>query len=65
MSVHAGSIWIDNNLAEAPKDKWLAVAEHGIVEQNEDIVKLYADLEGRSIGLGTITIAFLPGGIRQ
>jgi hypothetical protein len=65
MSVHTGSLWIDRNFAVAPKDKWIAVGQNGVISLSDNITTLYAELAELRVNLGTITISFLPGGIRQ
>ena len=40
MSVHPGSIWIDNNVGQAPQDIWVAVNATGVVAEHTDLTLL-------------------------
>jgi hypothetical protein len=65
MSVNPGSIWTDRHWTDVPKDEWIAVTANGIIAQNHGILALYAELARLATPLETVTIAYLPGGIRQ
>lgn len=65
MSVHPGSIWIDNNSSSVPQDLWIAADANGIVAQDPDYEALITILQRRGISFGDITIAYLPSGIVQ
>jgi hypothetical protein len=65
MAVNPGSIWIDRHWSDVPKDEWIAVTDNGIIAQNQGILALYAELASLVTSLESVTIAYLPGGIRQ
>ncbi|WP_306393608.1 hypothetical protein [Telluria beijingensis] len=65
MSVHAGSIWIDNHLQNVPRDLWVAVDAQRLVGESQRYDDLVAYLVRQQIPLSSITIAYLPTGILQ
>lgn len=65
MSVHPGSIFIDNNVAGLPQGLWIAVNSVRMVGENSNYDALMAFLQQQRIPLQTVTIAFLPDGTYQ
>jgi len=65
MSVHPGSIWLDINWQQLPKDFWVAADRNGVVAEDKDLANLYATLQRLNIKLGDVTIAYVPAGVIQ
>lgn len=65
MSVHAGSIWIDQNFTNVPQDLWVAVGSTGIVAEGRDLTLLMNFLASRQVPLAQVTITFLISGTLQ
>ena len=60
MSVHPGSIWLDNNWDTLPKGFWVAANNDGIVTQDRDLPNVYTDLNRRNTATDQVAIAFIP-----
>ena len=65
MSVHVGSIWIDQNFSNVPQDIWVAVGAAGIVGEGRDLPILMNFLASQQVRLSDVTIAFFPAGTFQ
>jgi hypothetical protein len=65
MSVHPGSIWLDNNWSQLPRDFWVAADNNGIVSEDKDLANVYSELRRRGINLPDVTIAYVPDGVIQ
>lgn len=65
MAVHPGSIWLDDNWDQLPKDFWVAANQDGIVAKDKDLENLYSTLQRQKIKLEDVTIAYIPEGIIQ
>lgn len=65
MSVHAGSIWIDQNFANVPQDLWIAVNATRLVAENRDLSLLMTFLAQRQVALSEVTITYLSSGTVQ
>ena len=60
MSVHNGSIWIDNNWALLPLGMWVAASANRIEAESPDYNGLIALLIGRGVGFSDVTVVFVP-----
>jgi hypothetical protein len=65
MSVHAGSVWIDQNFASLPQDLWVAVDAFRLVGENHDLSLLMSFLATQPVPLSDLTITFIPSGTFQ
>lgn len=65
MSVHAGSIWIDNHPQSIPLDLWIAVDATRLVAENPRYDGLIAFLVRSQIPIASLTIAYFPSGALQ
>ncbi len=65
MSVHPGSIWIDNHFQNVPIGLWVAANANRQVAEDYDYDKLIAFLQSQNIPLQTLTIAYIPAGTYQ
>lgn len=65
MSVHAGSIWIDQNFTRVPQDLWVAVGASGLVAENRDLSLLMNALARQQTPLDQVTITLLISGVLQ
>jgi hypothetical protein len=65
MAVHAGSIWIDQNLSSVPQDVWVAVNAAGMVSESRNLGFLMGFLVSQEVSLADVTIAFIPAGTFQ
>jgi hypothetical protein len=65
MSVHAGSIWIDQNLANIPQDVWVATNATGLISESRNLGVLMNFLVLQQVPLVGVTIAYIPAGTFQ
>lgn len=66
MSVHPGSIWIDQHpAAELPRDAWFAANGNGVVAASETYDGLLEWLIARDIRLDSVAIAYFTSGVFQ
>ena len=65
MSVHAGSIWLDNNFSDDLQDRWVAANAERLVAENRDYDALIAFLQTQDISLQDVTIAYFHSGTFQ
>lgn len=65
MSIHAGSLWIDQNMTRVPQDLWLAVGSTGIVAEDSDLSRLMNFMARNQIPLSQVTITILISGTLQ
>lgn len=66
MSVHPGSIWIDQNFAaQVPQDLWIAADATRLVGENANYDDLIAFLLRQNVPLQNVTIAYFPAGTFQ
>ncbi|NUA26315.1 hypothetical protein [Cupriavidus basilensis] len=66
MSVHPGSVWIDQNFAtQVPQDRWVAADATGLVAENVNYDDLIAYLRRQNVSLQDVTIAYFPAGAFQ
>lgn len=65
MSVHAGSIWIDENQDRLPQDLWIAANANGLVDESRELPQLLEALNVRNILLSEVTLAYIHSGVVQ
>ncbi len=65
MSVHAGSIWIDENQDRIPQDLWIAANANGLVGESRELPQLLEALLSRNILLSEVTLAYIHSGVVQ
>lgn len=65
MSVHPGSIWLDNNWGAYPSGLWIAANATRMIAESPDYDDLIAYLRRQQIPLNELTVAyFVPGGFQ-
>lgn len=60
MSVHNGSLWIDNNWTALPPGRWVAASIVGIAAESSTYDGLIASLIQKGIGFADVTVVFVP-----
>jgi hypothetical protein len=65
MSIHPGSLWLDQNWATLPRGRWVAANATGLLESSTDYVFLRNILQRMQVSLDDVTIAYVPAGIVQ
>lgn len=61
MSVHPGSIWLENNWTPniLPDGQWVAADYRGVLEHAPSLALLYQILLRMNVPLDTVTIAYI------
>ena len=65
MSVHPGSIFIDQNWGNLPRGLWVAATANHIVAEGHDYDDVILIVRNRNILLSDVAIVFVPTGIIQ
>jgi hypothetical protein len=65
MSIHPGSIWIDQNWNRLPDGFWIAARGTGVVSEHTTYSGLIANIANRRVPLSDVTIIYIPHGVVQ